>query len=136
MMQGDQDMNNDMSYDDVCAIGWKGYKAGKGAGKKGPFGPGARHREMGAGEWTSGRKDDGGKQGGKKGAKGSKPDWYGDKGKRGSGNKGNAVNGSCWNCGVVGHRQSGCPGLGAMNEQQNQDKRGKNKAYKSDGKGF
>ena len=26
-------MSNDMSYEDVCAIPWKGYKAGKGAGK-------------------------------------------------------------------------------------------------------
>ena len=29
-----------MSYDDVCAFAWKGYKAGKGAGKKGPNGSG------------------------------------------------------------------------------------------------
>ena len=28
--QSDQDTNNDMSYDDVCAIAWKGYNAGKG----------------------------------------------------------------------------------------------------------
>ena len=32
----DSDTSNDMSYEDVCAIPWKGYKAGKGAGKKGP----------------------------------------------------------------------------------------------------
>ena len=38
--QGDPDMSNDMSYEDVCAIAWKGYKAGKGAGKKGPNGSG------------------------------------------------------------------------------------------------
>ena len=25
-----------MSYEGVCAIAWKGFKAGKGAGKKGP----------------------------------------------------------------------------------------------------
>ena len=37
MMQGDQDMSNDMSYDDMCAVGWHGYKAGTGAGKKGPI---------------------------------------------------------------------------------------------------
>ena len=37
--QGDSDMSNDMSYEDVCAIAWKGYKAGKGAGMKGPNGP-------------------------------------------------------------------------------------------------
>ena len=36
--QGDPDRSNDMSYEDVCAIAWKGYKAGKGAGKKGPKG--------------------------------------------------------------------------------------------------
>ena len=33
--QSDPDTSNDMSYEDVCAIAWKGYKAGKGAGKKG-----------------------------------------------------------------------------------------------------
>ena len=33
--QRDQDASNDMSYDDLCAIAWKGYKAGKGAGKNG-----------------------------------------------------------------------------------------------------
>ena len=34
------DTSNDMSYEDVCAIAWKRYKAGKGAGKKGPSGSG------------------------------------------------------------------------------------------------
>ena len=29
--QSDSDMSNDTSYEDVCAIAWKGYKAGKGA---------------------------------------------------------------------------------------------------------
>ena len=38
MTQSDSDTNNNMSYDDVCAIAWKVYKAGKGAGKKGPNG--------------------------------------------------------------------------------------------------
>ena len=33
--QNDSDTSNDMSYEDVCAIAWKGSKAGKGAGKKG-----------------------------------------------------------------------------------------------------
>ena len=61
--QGDSDMSNVMSYEDVCAIAWKGYKAGKGAGKKG------------LDEWTSGKRDVGGKKGGKKDSKGSKPDW-------------------------------------------------------------
>ena len=32
--QSDQDANNDMSRDEVSAIAWKGYEAGKGAGKK------------------------------------------------------------------------------------------------------
>ena len=36
--QGDSDTSNDKSYEDVCAIGWKGYKAAKGAGKKGSKG--------------------------------------------------------------------------------------------------
>ena len=36
--QSDSDTSNDMSYEDACAIAWKGYKAGKGAGKKGPNG--------------------------------------------------------------------------------------------------
>ena len=35
--------------------------------------------EKGADEWVGGKRDDGGKKGGKKGSKGSKPDWYGDK---------------------------------------------------------
>ena len=34
-IQGDSDTSNDMSYEDVCAIAWKGYKA---RGKKGPSG--------------------------------------------------------------------------------------------------
>ena len=64
-----------MSYEDVCAIAWKGHKAGKGAGKKGPNGSATRHRGKGADEWPSGKRDDGGKEGGKKGFKGSIPDW-------------------------------------------------------------
>ena len=74
MTQSDSDKSNDVSYDDVCAIAWKVYKAGKGAGKKGPNGSGVWHRGKGADEWTSGRRDDGGEKGGKKGSKGSKPD--------------------------------------------------------------
>ena len=42
--QSVSDTNNDMSYEDVCAIAWKGYKAGKGAGKKGQNGSGTWHR--------------------------------------------------------------------------------------------
>ena len=38
--QSGQDASNDMSYDDASVIAWKGYKAGKGAGKKGPNGAG------------------------------------------------------------------------------------------------
>ena len=44
------DTSNDMSYEDVCAIAWKGYKAGKGAGKKGSNGSGTWHRGKGADE--------------------------------------------------------------------------------------
>ena len=60
--QNDSDTSNDMSYEDVCAIAWKGFKASKGAGKKGPNGSGTWHRGK---ELTTGRK-----KGGKKGSKG------------------------------------------------------------------
>ena len=40
MTQNDSDTSNDMSYEDVCGIAWKGYMAGKGVGKKGPNGSG------------------------------------------------------------------------------------------------
>ena len=59
----------------------EGYKAGKGARKKGPNGSRTWHRGKGADEWPSGKRDDGGKKGGKKGSKGSKPDWHSDKDK-------------------------------------------------------
>ena len=65
--QGDQDASNDMSYDDVCAIAWKGYKSGERTGKKGPNEAGTWYRGKGADEWASGNRDDGGKTGGKKG---------------------------------------------------------------------
>ena len=68
--QSDSDMSNDTSCEDVCAIAWKGYKACKEAGKKGPNGSGTWHRGTGADEWTSGRRDDGAKKGGKKGIQG------------------------------------------------------------------
>ena len=42
MTQNDSDTSNDMSYEDVCAIAWKGYK--KVAGKKGPNGSATWHR--------------------------------------------------------------------------------------------
>ena len=85
--QSDENARNDMSSDDVCAIAWKGDKAGKGAGKKGPNGAGTWYRGKGADEWASGKRDAGGKRGGKKGSKGSKPDWYGDKDTGSNGNK-------------------------------------------------
>ena len=74
MTRNDSDTSNDMSYEDVRAIAWKGYKVGKGAGKKGLNGSGTWHRGKGADQWPSGKRDDGGKKGGKKGSKGSKPD--------------------------------------------------------------
>ena len=48
--QCDQDANNDMSCDDVCSIAWKEFKAGKGAGKKGPNGAGTWYRGKGVDE--------------------------------------------------------------------------------------
>ena len=50
-------------------------------GNKGPSGSGTWHRGKGADEWPSGKRDDEGKKGGKKGSKVSKPDWHGDKDK-------------------------------------------------------
>ena len=44
------------------------------------------YRGEGADEWASGKSDDGGKKGGKRGSKGSTPDWYGDR-QGSSGNK-------------------------------------------------
>ena len=69
----------------------------------------------GADEWTSGRRDDGANKGGKKGSKGSKPDWHGDKGKGGNGSKGKGIgNGKsetryCYDCGEQGHIGVNCP---------------------------
>ena len=57
MTQSDSHTSNDMSYEDVCAIAWKGYKAGKGADiRKDQLinGSGTWHRGDGADEWTSG----------------------------------------------------------------------------------
>ena len=50
MTHSDQETSNDMSYDDVCAIDWKGYQAHKRAGKKGPNGSGTWHRGKGGDE--------------------------------------------------------------------------------------
>ena len=54
-----------MSYDDVCAFAWNGCKARKGAGKQAPNGAGTWYRRKGADEWTSGKSDDGGENGGR-----------------------------------------------------------------------
>ena len=68
--QGASDTSNDMSHEDVCAIAWKEYMAGKGTGKKGPNGSGTWDRGKGADVWTGGQRYDGAKKGGKKGSKG------------------------------------------------------------------
>ena len=68
-------------------------------------------------EWTSGRRDDGAKKGGKRGSKGSKPDWHGDKDKGGIGNKGKGKGKGkcksetrcCFDCGEQGHTGVNCP---------------------------
>ena len=86
--QSDSDTSNDTSYEDVCAIAWKEYKAGKGAGEKGSNGSVTWHCGKETDEWTSGGRDDGAKKGGKKGSKGSKLDWYSDKDKGCNGSKG------------------------------------------------
>ena len=54
--QSDQDASNDMSYDDVCAIAWKGCRVGTATGKKGPIGDGTWYRGKGTDKWTSGEK--------------------------------------------------------------------------------
>ena len=91
-----------MSYDDVCAIAWNPARE---QARKDRTGSWTWHRGKGADEWTSGRKDDGGKRGGKKGSKGSKPDWYGDKDKGGTGNKGKGKSETrhCYGFGEQGH---------------------------------
>ena len=43
-IQRDQDTVTDMSYDDLCAIAWKGWQGGTGAGKKGLNGTGTWYR--------------------------------------------------------------------------------------------
>ena len=53
MTQSDLETSNDMSYDVGCAIAWKGYKEGKGAGKESPNGLEVWHRGKRADEWTS-----------------------------------------------------------------------------------
>ena len=56
MTRSDSDTSNDMSFDDVRAVAWKGYKAGKGTGKKGPNGLGVWHRGEGADDMTKERR--------------------------------------------------------------------------------
>ena len=112
--KGDSDTSNDKSYEDVFAIAWKGYKADRSAGKKGPNGSGPWHRGKEADEWPSGKRDDGGKKGGKKGSKGGKPDWYSDKdkGSKGKGKvegKGKSGTRYCYDCGEQGHIGVNCP---------------------------
>ena len=66
---------------------------------------------------TSGRRDDGGKKGGKRGSKGSKPDWCGDQDKGGTGSKGKGKGKGkgksearwCYDCGGQGHVGMNCP---------------------------
>ena len=125
--QGDSDT---MSYEDVCAIAWKGYKAGKGAGKKVPNGSGTWHRGKGADEWTSGKRDDGAKRGGKKGFNGSKPDWHSDKdkGSKGKGKgkrKGKSETRCCHECGEQGHIGVNCPYKWANSIDEEDDHRGR-----------
>ena len=120
--QSDSDTSSDMSYEDVCAIAWKGNKAGKGAGTKGPNRSGTWHRGKGADEWPSGRRDDGGKKRGKKGSKGSKPDWHSDKdiGSKGKG-KGKSETRYCYDCGEQGHIGVNCPYKWANSKDEGND---------------
>ena len=85
MMQSDQDMNNDVSFEDMCAIAWKRKQSRQRSRQTGQ-GRGTREKELT--NWMNFRRDDGCKNGGKKGTTGSRSDWYGDKDKGGTGNKG------------------------------------------------
>ena len=106
---GDSDTSNDMSHEDVCAIACKGYNASKGAGKKGPNGSGPWHRGKGADEWTSGKRDDGGKTRAASlmGTVTRTREAMGAKGKaRAKVIKGNSETRYCYDCGEQGHK---CP---------------------------
>ena len=84
---------------------------------KGPNGSVTWHRGDGADKWVIGRRDDGGKKGGKQGSKGSKLDWYGDRGKGSTGNKGKGKGKDkgksearcCHDCFPKGHIGVNCP---------------------------
>ena len=118
--QSDSDTSNDMSHEDEGAIAGESYKAGKGTSKKGPNGLGCGIVEKGADGETSGRK----KNGGKKGSKGSKPEWCGAKDKGGIGNNGKGKSkdrsetGYCCDCGEQRHIGMNCPYK--CNEEDNQ----------------
>ena len=87
----------------------KGTKPAREAARK------DQHRRKGADEWTSGRRDDGGRKGGKKGSKGSKPEWHGEREKGGNGNKGKGKGKGKsetrygYNGGEQGHVGTNCP---------------------------
>ena len=71
MTQCDQETDNKMLHDDMCAIAWKRYKVGKGSGKKGIDGRGTWNRGKGYDRWQVSKGDDGSRKGGEKGSKGS-----------------------------------------------------------------
>ena len=90
------------------------FKAGKGTGKKGPNGSGTWHRGKGADAWPSGKIDDGGRKGGKKGSKDSKPILHSDKekGSKGKGKgkgEGKSETRYCYDCGEQVHIGVNCP---------------------------
>ena len=80
--QSDQDASSDVSYDDVCAIPWKGYRAGKGRKDQTEQGRAIVEKEIINGRVAKGKK------GGQKGSKGSKLDWFGDTDKKSRGHIG------------------------------------------------
>ena len=105
--QSDSDTCNDMSYEYVCAIAWKGYKAGKGAGKKGPNRSGTWQRGKGAARKEA-----------RRAPRAANPDWYSDKdkGSKGKGkgkgkgkSKGKSETRHCYACREQGHIGVNCP---------------------------
>ena len=103
-----------MSYEDVCAIAWKGYKAGKGAGKKVrmDWEHGTAGKELmngrAAREMMEARKE------ARRAPRVSKQDWHGDKDKgskrKGKGKgKGKSETRYCYDCGEQGHIGVKCP---------------------------